>query len=117
MSEAAVLRLIISLIFIVAMILACAWAMRRSGWLRSANPQAIKVLGSQSLGGRSFVSVVQVEDARLVLGVTAQQISLLHTLPPLAPGDCRPEPAAPPSGGSAESPAFALALRKVLKGR
>ncbi len=116
MSEAAVLRLIISLIFIVAMILACAWAMRRSGWLRSANPQAIKVLGSQSLGGRSFVSVVQVEDARLVLGVTAQQISLLHTLPPLAPG-MPAEPAAPPSGGSAESPAFALALRKVLKGR
>jgi flagellar protein FliO/FliZ len=113
MTEAAVLRLIVSLVFIVAIILAGAWAMRRAGWLRAAGPQTIKVLGTQSLGGRNFVSIVQVEDARLVLGVTAQQVSLLHTLPPLGHGT----PVTAASDDPAEPPAFASALRKVLQAR
>lgn len=116
MTEAAVLRLIVSLVFIVAIILAGAWAMRRAGWLRAAGPQTIKVLGTQSLGGRNFVSIVQVEDARLVLGVTAQQVSLLHTLPPIAHGAAATSMAAA-SGDPTESPAFASALRKVLQAR
>ena len=116
MTEAAVLRLIVSLVFIVAIILAGAWAMRRAGWLRAAGPRTIKVLGTQSLGGRNFISIVQVDDARLVLGVTAQQVSLLHTLPPLA-HDAASAPAAAPPDDSAESPGFASALRKVLQAR
>ncbi len=34
---------------------------------------------------RERVVIVDVEDARLVLGVTAQQITHLHSLPPLPP--------------------------------
>jgi flagellar protein FliO/FliZ len=36
--------------------------------------------------------VVDVEDARLVLGVTAGQINLLHKLPPSAPTEEIPQP-------------------------
>jgi len=107
MSEAAVLRLIVSLVFIVFLILAAAWLTRRAGWLRSSAQASLKVLGSQSLGARAYVALVQVDDARLVLGVTPNNISLLHTLPPAATPDPSSEPAA-------EEPSnFASVLRKI----
>ncbi len=43
------------------------------------------------LGARERVVVVDVEDARLVLGVTAGQINLLHKLPPSAPTEEIPQ--------------------------
>ncbi|MGB3289206.1 MAG: flagellar biosynthetic protein FliO [Burkholderiaceae bacterium] len=111
MSEAAILRLVISLVFIVALILAFAWITRRAGWLRGAGTQQLKVLGTQSLGARAYVTLVEVEDARLVLGVTANQISLLHTLPPSGPtGGASPE-------RRPDTPSFASALGNVLRGR
>jgi flagellar protein FliO/FliZ len=82
MAEADILRVIVSLIFVIMLILAGAWFTRRAGWLRSGKAPAMRVLGAQSLGGRAYVAMVEVEDARLVLGVTANQVSLLHTLPP-----------------------------------
>lgn len=110
MNEADVLRLIVSLVLIVIMILGGAWLTRRAGWLRTGGNQAIKVISSQSLGGRAFVALVQVEDARLVVGITPGQISLLHTLPSAEAGGT--PPAAP-----SERPSFAAALGNVLKGR
>ncbi|HEU0230703.1 MAG TPA: flagellar biosynthetic protein FliO [Burkholderiaceae bacterium] len=84
MTEAAALRLILSLLAIIALILAGAWLARRSGWLKAGAGGSIRVLGTHSLGARASLAVVQIEDARLVLGVTPGQISLLHTLPPAA---------------------------------
>ena len=110
MNEADVLRLIVSLIFIVMLILAGAWLTRRAGWLRTGNAQAIKVLGSQSLGAKAYVALVEVEDARLVLGITSSQISLLHTLPPADPAASATQTSAPPTG-------FAATLGKIMKGR
>ena len=52
---------------------------------------------SVSLGARERIVVVEVDDVRLVLGVTASQITHLHTLPP-APT----EPAATPVPPGAE---------------
>jgi len=42
----------------------------------------LKVSASTPLGPRERVVIVEVEDARLVLGVTASSINVLHTLPP-----------------------------------
>src|SRR3546814_5715752 len=82
MTDAAALRLVLSLLFIVALILAGAWVTRRAGWLRTGANEEIKILGTRSLGARTCVTLVQVENARLLLGVTNSQVSLLHTLPP-----------------------------------
>lgn len=87
MTEADVLRIIVSLIFVIMLILAGAWLTRRAGWLRSGKAPALRVLGAQSLGGRAYVAMVEVEDARLVVGVTPTQVSLLHTLPPAEPNE------------------------------
>lgn len=112
MIEADILRLITSLFFIIALILAGAWVTRRAGWLRSAQGQSIKLTGTQSLGGRAYVSIVEVEDARLVIGVTGTQVTLLHTMPPASRPDLKPVTAA-----SAEPISFASSLTRVLSRR
>jgi len=82
MTHADTLRIIASLAAIVALIFALAWIARRTGWLRGHGAQTMRLLGTQSLGhARATLALVQIEDVRLVLGVTAAQITLLHTLP------------------------------------
>lgn len=76
-----VLKPILALLLILLIILAGAWLARRAGFLRArGNPAAIRVVGSQSLGGRSFISIVEVENTRLVVGITPNNIALLHKL-------------------------------------
>ncbi|MFT0851154.1 flagellar biosynthetic protein FliO [Achromobacter sp. F4_2707] len=112
MSEADVLRVIVTLVFILMVILAGAWAVRRSGLGRSGGGnQTLRLLASHSLGNRAWVAIVEVEDARLVLGVTSQQINLLHTLPP---GATETDPT---TGPSSPSPGFTAALARALKRR
>lgn len=92
MDQAQILRVILALLFILVLLLALAWVARRGGWIRSPNRAAnLRVLGSHSLGARCSLTVVQIDDTRLVLGVTPQQVTLLHTLP--AAPDAPAEPA------------------------
>ncbi|MFA5598703.1 MAG: flagellar biosynthetic protein FliO [Pusillimonas sp.] len=79
-----VLQPIVALLFILALILGGAWLARRTGLIRGRSQSNIKVVSSYSLGGRGFITVVEVEQTRLVLGVTPQNITVLHHLPPHA---------------------------------
>lgn len=92
---------------IIAFILIVAWLAKRFGLAgRTAHARGLKVSASTSLGPRERVVIVEVEDARLVLGVTASQITVLHKLPP-AP-ETVPE--------HAESPAdFQSVMKSLLK--
>lgn len=110
MTDVAALRLVLSLLFIVVLILAGAWVTRRAGWLRTGLNEEIKILGTRSLGARACVTLVQVENARLVLGVTSSQISLLHTLPPAAE---TPDAGSAPSGPAG----FGASLRRAMTRR
>lgn len=68
---------------IIVLILAAAWLAKRfSMGGKSTRHLSLKVSASASLGPRERVVIVNVEDARLVLGVTSTQITLLHRLPP-----------------------------------
>ncbi len=85
-----------ALIGIIALILAAAWVIKRMGFAPKGNSvRGLKVSASASLGPRERVVIVEVENARLVLGVTASQINLLHTLPPAENGT--EAPVAPPA--------------------
>ncbi|MFT0531446.1 flagellar biosynthetic protein FliO [Castellaniella hirudinis] len=86
MDQAQTLRVIGALLFVLVLMLALAWIARRGGWLRQpGQSRLLQVLATRSLGARCHVAIVQVDDARLVLGVTPQSISLLHTLPDTVP--------------------------------
>ncbi|MBJ3590137.1 flagellar type III secretion system protein FliO [Salmonella enterica subsp. enterica serovar Saintpaul] len=85
----------VALLGIIVLILAAAWVIKRLGFApRGPRTRGLKVAASTSLGPRERVVIVEVEDARLVLGVTASQINVLHTLPP-APAVAEEEPASP----------------------
>lgn len=81
MSQAELLRLSLSLVLVVVLILFVSWLARRSGLLRKKN-QDIRIVAHQSLGSRNSIMIIEVEQQRLVLGVTPQNINLLHQLPP-----------------------------------
>ncbi|WP_092879419.1 flagellar biosynthetic protein FliO [Izhakiella capsodis] len=97
-----------SLAAILLLILACGWLAKRSGLVRrKTGDQTLNISASCQLGQRERVMIVDVEDARLVLGVTPTQIVHLHTLPPKVP-DENAEPTAPQTD-------FRQALQTLLK--
>lgn len=84
-----------ALLGIILLILAAAWVIKRFGFAPKGNhARGLKVCASTSLGPRERVVIVDAGDARLVLGVTASNITLLHTLPP-APAVPEETPSAP----------------------
>lgn len=93
---------------ILILIVACGWLAKKFGLAsRKIGGKTLKISASCQLGQRERVVVVDVEDARLVLGVTATQITHLHTLPPKPQEeDCAPTPA---------QPDFRQALQTLLK--
>lgn len=100
MTEAATLRILGSLAIIIISLLVLAWIARRTGWARRHAPHRLKIIGSQRLGTRSHIMIVQIDTTQLILGVTPSQINLLHTLPvqnddrPTTPSDSTSCPAA-----------------------
>jgi flagellar protein FliO/FliZ len=71
----------LGLAFILLVIFAAAWIFKRFGGLPAGGRGMVRVLGGASLGARERVMVVQVEDARLVLGVSPGRVEMLHKLP------------------------------------
>ncbi|MGR5946096.1 flagellar biosynthetic protein FliO [Enterobacter sp. C4G1] len=92
---------------VIAFILIVAWIAKRFGLAgKTAAGRGIKVSASTTLGPRERVVIVDVEDARLVLGVTATNINVLHKLPP-APDTAE---------ANAETPAdFQSVMKSLLK--
>ncbi|WP_304166239.1 flagellar biosynthetic protein FliO [Lonsdalea britannica] len=67
---------------ILLFILLLAWLAKKLGVTPQArNNQMMKVISSCPVGQREKVVIVEVDDTWLVLGVTAQQVTQLHTLP------------------------------------
>ncbi len=68
---------------IIILILLVAWIVRRFGFSgpSMAGKKTLQISASASLGPRERIVVVDIEDVRLVVGVTASQITRLHTLP------------------------------------
>jgi flagellar protein FliO/FliZ len=97
-----------ALLGIILLILAAAWLAKRFGFkgVKNSATKELKVSASAALGQRERVVIVDVEDARLVLGVTASQVSLLHKLPPKIV-----DPQAPDT----DTPDFASLMKSVIK--
>jgi len=106
MTESAVARVAIGLLLVVAAILASAWLARRAGLVGRARTGLLRQVASVPLGPRQSVTVLQIEDTWLVVGVTPSQLTTLHTLPA---GALPPAPA--------ELGAFAGKLAQALKRR
>lgn len=80
MNEADLLRLFLGLVLVVGLILAIGWLARRSG-LQGRIQGGMRVVDTLTLGPRQRIVMVEVEKTWLVVGVTAGQMNVLHTLP------------------------------------
>lgn len=100
----------LSLALIVAIILLCAWLLRRltPGRLRAS--QHVKVVSNTAIGQRERVTVVEIQGRWLVLGVGGNQVNLLKDMPAAETSDApTPESPAPLSGSFAQRFRQALA--------
>ena len=73
------LSMLLSLLVVVALILALAWIARRFN-LAQPGGGAMKVVAMLPLGGKERVVIVEVQGRQYMLGVTSSQVRLLETL-------------------------------------
>ena len=90
-----VLQLLLSLLVIVALILALAWYARKMQSFSLGQSSApLRVLAATAVGSKERVVLVQVGEEQLLLGVAPGQVSLLTKLDtPLVPGSTERTPA------------------------
>jgi len=95
----------VSLLVIIGVIMALAWAWSRLQGGRARNGGFIRVLAAQPLGAKERLMLVDVGGRQLVLGVTATRINTLHVLDePVAAGE-----------SACESTGFSARLRTVVR--
>ncbi|MDN0110761.1 flagellar biosynthetic protein FliO [Yersinia mollaretii] len=84
---------------ILLLILCGAWLVRRLGFAPQArNNKLLSVKASCQVGQRERVVIVEVDNTWLVLGVTSQQVTQLHTLPrPPVDDSASPTPSTKPA--------------------
>jgi flagellar protein FliO/FliZ len=78
---------LLALVIVIALILAMAWLLRRLPGAGFGASGGMKIVASLAVGVKERVMVVAVGEQHLVLGVTAQQITLLTTLDTPLPVD------------------------------
>lgn len=71
--------MILSLLMVLTLIIICALVLKRFNFAQQ-NTSQLKVITSLSLGTKERVVVIQVGEQQLLLGVTAQQVTLLEHL-------------------------------------
>ena len=71
-------KVIITLIFIVGLIFACAWLIRRMSGGVGINQKHIQVLSVMPLGTREKVMIIRAASEYLLIGVTPNGIQTLH---------------------------------------
>jgi len=96
---------------ILLLILFIGWVVKRAGFApQSKNNKLLKVTASVQVGRSEKVVIVEVDNTWLVLGVTAQNITPLHTL------SAPPVEQTPDAGNTNHQPAdFRQLMQKILK--
>ena len=74
------LNMVMGLVVVIALILGLAWVLKKYGRLPSQNMVDMKVLGGLSLGTREKAILIEVENTRLLVGVTPGHIQTLYVL-------------------------------------
>ena len=98
---------LLALVVVIGTVFALAWLARRSGMPGRGSPSLLHTVAHLSVGTRERVVIVECGNDWLVLGVTAQNVTLLQTRPK---GEVPEVAQAPLAGGFA-------ALLKQARGR
>jgi flagellar protein FliO/FliZ len=97
--------LVLTLVFIIGLIFACAWFVRRISGGNRFNNRLIKVVAVLPLGAKEKLVLIETGGQQILLGVTPGQITTLKEFSePLSDGD------------TIESSHFSEKLKTLLKG-
>lgn len=96
---AATAQMVLGLAAVLGVIFGLAWLARRFNLNVAGASGSLRVVSAMTVGPKEKILVVEVEDKRLLLGVTSQQITLLQVLEGEAPN---PVTSAASAGGFAE---------------
>jgi flagellar protein FliO/FliZ len=92
------LQTILALCFVLALLGALAWFLKRYGPRQAGGSAQLRLVGALSLGGRERIIVVEVGDQWIVVGASPGRVNALATLPrqESAPAQLSPhQPSAP----------------------
>jgi flagellar protein FliO/FliZ len=76
----ALLETVVGLLLVLILIIGLGWLLRRYGKLPAAGKGMVSILGGVSLGPRERAVVLQVGEARLLVGVAPGRVQTLHVL-------------------------------------
>lgn len=79
-SAGSLAQVTLSLLLVLAAVLAAGWVVRRLKGLRGTHAAAITVIADLPLGTKEHAVLVQVADQQLLLGVAPGAVNLLHVL-------------------------------------
>jgi flagellar protein FliO/FliZ len=80
-SAGGVLQTILALSFVLALLAALAWAMKRYGPGSSVTNATLRMVGSLSLGGRERILIIEVADQWIVVGAAPGRVNALALMP------------------------------------
>jgi flagellar protein FliO/FliZ len=80
-STGGVLQTILALSFVLALLAALAWAMKRYGPRSSGTSATLRMVGSLSLGGRERILIIEVADQWIVVGAAPGRVNALALMP------------------------------------
>lgn len=102
LTEAGVIgQVTLSLLLVIAALLALAWVMRRLGRLQAQGGAGLRMVAGLALGTRERILLVEAQGIRLLVGVSPGGLRTLHVFD--APADDGDAPAGPgftPGGGA-----------------
>lgn len=76
-----VVQVIVSLLLVLAAVMAVAWLLKRLNHPHHSGLSALKVVSGVAVGQRERIVLVEVNDTWLVVGVAPGQVNGLHTMP------------------------------------
>ena len=79
-SSSYLLKLSISLVFILLLIFGLAWMMKKMQLTQHSQNGLIKIVSAISVGQRDRIALIQVGDEQVLVGLTPGRIEKLHTL-------------------------------------
>jgi flagellar protein FliO/FliZ len=122
-SAGSLLQTILALSFVLALLAALAWAMKRYGPRAGGSNATLRLVGSLSLGGRERIIVIEVADQWIVVGAAPGRVNALATIarPPEHPNATSSEGASITEGAriiqGASSATFADWLKQTIDKR
>ena len=102
-----VVQMVVGLVFVLILVFAIAWLLRRVGSVSLRGGGALKVIGGMSMGARERVVLLQVGEEQLLVGVSPGRIQTLHVLENPIEVESKP----------AGTTMFADKLAEVLRGK